>query len=56
MLPIGLIVLCIFGQPAVLLDRMPSGRAGHDALLVQRPAGEPFFVLVPTGAQPGPCR
>lgn len=41
---------CVWGKPAVLLSRMPAGRAGHDALLVRRPNEQaPFFVMLKRG-------
>lgn len=37
----------LWGQRVTELERVPSGRAGYDAVLVQGKAANPFFVLVP---------
>lgn len=50
--------VCLWGKPVKLIERMPSGRAGFDALLVERPddGKGPFFVLLERGKDLGPCR
>ncbi len=49
--------VCLWGKPVSLVSRVPSGRAGFDALLVERPGEKaPFFVLLERGKDLGPCR
>ncbi len=41
---------CVWGKPAILLARMPAGRAGYDALMVRRPNEQgPFFIMLKRG-------
>lgn len=48
--------VCLWGKPVSLISRMPSGRAGFDALLVERPDGKgPFFVLLERGKALSAC-
>jgi hypothetical protein len=49
------VIVCLWGKPATLLERMPSGRAGYDALLVRRDDSQPFFVLIPKTETLEPC-
>ena len=47
---------CVWGKPATVLERMESGRAGYDALLVRYGNGEPFFILLPRAMElPASC-
>ncbi len=55
--PASASTVCLWGKPVSLISRMHSGRAGFDALLVERPdAKAPFFVPLERGKDLGPCR
>lgn len=56
--PASASTVCLWGKPVSLISRMPSGRTGFDALLVERPddGKGPFFVLLERGKALGPCR
>lgn len=50
------LLVCLWGKPVTVLERMPSGRAGYDALLVQRRDNSaPFFVLLERSRQLNAC-
>lgn len=49
------LALCLWGNPVTILDRMPSGRAGYDAVFVKKESGAPFFVLIEKDRNLKPC-